>query len=191
MNSIEQVFHYQNRRVRAMQFADTLWFVAKDVCEVLGIRTNSVRFILDEDEVRDFNPNDNSIDICGAEAGRGELREVVADLTPKADFYDRVADISASFSLGETAKMLEIPGFGRNNLIRFLRDEGVLMADNVAKQRYIERGYFHIVQRDYYAPDGTPRVKAVTRVYEKGVDYIRHLMDDFMQCYTASANAGQ
>jgi len=267
MNKLEQVFHYQNKRVRAMQFADTLWFVAKDVCEVLGIRTNSVRFILDEDEVRDFNPNDNSIDVCGAEAGRGgrnmlavsepglyalvlrsrrpeaksfrrwithevipalrnagsysltvpaatgkllqftrrdllnlaieaeaecdELREVVADLTPKAEFYDRVADTSASFSLGETAKMLEIPGFGRNNLIRFLRDEGVLMADNVAKQRYIERGYFHIVQRDYYAPDGTPRVKAVTRVYEKGVDYIRHLLDDFMQSYTASANAGQ
>jgi len=257
MNKLEQVFHYQNRRVRAMQFADTLWFVAKDVCEVLGIRTNSVRFILDEDEVREFNPNDNSIDICGAEAGRGgrnmlavsepglyalvlrsrrpeaksfrrwithevipalrnagsysltipaatgkllqftrrdllnlaieaeaecdELREVVADLTPKADFYDRVADTSASFSLGETAKMLEIPGFGRNNLIRFLRDEGVLMADNVAKQRYIDRGYFHIVQRDYYAPDGTPRVKAVTRVYEKGVELIERLLRNWME----------
>ena len=106
-----------------------------------------------------------------------ELRGVVADLLPKAEFYDRVADTDASFSLGETAKMLEIPCFGRNNLIRFLRSQGVLMADNVAKQRYIERGYFHIVQRDYSAPDGTLRVKAVTRVYEKGVDYIRRLMD--------------
>jgi len=40
-----------------------------------------------------------------AEAECDELREVVADLTPKAEFYDRVADTSASFSLGETAKM--------------------------------------------------------------------------------------
>ena len=106
-----------------------------------------------------------------------ELRGVVAELLPKAEFYDRVADVNASFSLGETAKMLAINGFGRNNLIRFLRSQGVLMADNVAKQRFVERGYFRVVQRDYSAPDGTLRVKAVTRVYEKGVDYIRRLMD--------------
>ena len=85
-----------------------------------------------------------------------------------SEFYDRVADTTYSFSLGETAKMLEIPSFGRNNLIKFLREEGILMADNVAKQRYVDRGYFRIVQTDYNVPDGTPRVKAVTRVYEKG-----------------------
>jgi len=258
MNSIEQVFHYQNRRVRVVQIGGELWFAAADVCAVLGLGNPSQAVsTLDEDErclitneawrnngdmqavsepglyslvLRSRRPEAKSFrrwithevipalrnagsysltvpaatgkllqftrrDLLNlaieAEAECDELREVVADLTPKADFYDRVADTSASFSLGETAKMLEIPGFGRNNLIRFLRDEGVLMADNVAKQRYIDRGYFHIVQRDYYAPDGTPRVKAVTRVYEKGVDYIRHLMDDFMQSYTDSANAGQ
>ena len=30
-----------------MDFFGSLWFVAKDVCEVLGIRTKSVRIILD------------------------------------------------------------------------------------------------------------------------------------------------
>ena len=111
-------------------------------------------------------------------------------MLPKVEFYDRVADATDSFSLGETAKMLEIPGFGRNNLIRFLRSQGVLMADNVAKQRYIERGYFRVVQRDYCAPDGTLRVKAVTRVYEKGVDYIRHLLEDHLMQYMERRNAG-
>lgn len=38
------------------------WFVAKDVCDALGIRTNSVRSIVDEDEVREGN--DNSIGIA-------------------------------------------------------------------------------------------------------------------------------
>ena len=38
------------------------WFVAKDVCDALGIRTNSVRSIVDEDEVRESN--DNSIGIA-------------------------------------------------------------------------------------------------------------------------------
>ena len=119
-----------------------------------------------------------------------QLRGAVADLLPKADFYDRVAEADATFSLGETAKMLAIPGLGRNNLIQFLRDEGILMADNVAKQRYVERGYFRIVQRDYYGPDGALRVKAVTRVYEKGVDYIRHRLDDFLKQFMKRRNAG-
>jgi phage antirepressor YoqD-like protein len=86
--------------------------------------------------------------------------------------------------------MLEIPGFGRNKLIRYLRSQGVLMADNVAKQRYIERGYFHVVQREYFAPDGTLRVKAVTRAYEKGIDYIRHLLDGYLQQFVERQNTG-
>ena len=120
-----------------------------------------------------------------------QWRREVEEMQPKADFYDRVADTGVTFSLGETAKMLAVPGFGRNNLIRFLREEGILMADNVAKQRYVDRGYFRIVQRDYYAPDGTTRVKAVTRVWEKGVDYIRHRLDSYLQQYMERANLGR
>ena len=101
------------------------------------------------------------------------LRQENAELRPKAEFYDAVADSEDSFSLGETAKMIGLSGYGRNNLIRFLRERGILMADNVAKQRYVERGYFRIVQSDYYAADGSLHVKAVTRVYEKGIEFIR------------------
>ena len=39
------------------------WFVAKDVCDALGIRTDTVRAILDADEVRETNPN--SIGVAG------------------------------------------------------------------------------------------------------------------------------
>ena len=108
-----------------------------------------------------------------AETECESLRQENAELRPKAEFYDAVADSEDSFSLGETAKMIGLSGYGRNNLICFLRQRGILMADNVAKQRYVERGYFRIVQSDYYAADGSLRVKAVTRVYEKGVEFIR------------------
>ena len=246
--SLERIFQFQNKQVRTVQVDGEPWFVAADVCRVLGLGNPSQAVsYLDEDErclisneawrtngamaavnepglyslvLKSRRPEAKSFrrwithevipvirrtggyqmaetsqsgkllqfsrrDLLNlaveAENECEELRGVVADLLPKAEFYDRVADTGASFSLGETAKMLEIPCFGRNNLIRFLRAKGILMADNVAKQRYIERGYFHIVQRDYFAPDGTPRVKAVTRVYEKGVDYIRRLLDDFVE----------
>ena len=244
--SLERIFHFHNRPVRTLQLNGEVWFVAADVCAVLGLaNTSQAVSYLDDDErclitnealrnnggmqavseaglyslvlrsrrpearqfrrwvthevipairqtgayqsteaaptpgkLLQFSRRDLLNLAVEAENECEELRGVVADLSPKAEFYDRVADTNASFSLGETAKMLEIPCFGRNNLIRFLRSQGVLMSDNVAKQRYIERGYFRVVQRDYCAPDGTLHVKAVTRVYEKGVDYIRHLLED-------------
>ena len=48
--------------IRAIHVHGEPWFVAKDVCEALGIRTNTVRTILDHDEVT--NTNVNSIDIA-------------------------------------------------------------------------------------------------------------------------------
>ena len=61
--ALQRIFHFQNKQIRTVQIDGEPWFVAKDVCEVLGIRTNSVRFILEEDEIQEFKPNDNSIDI--------------------------------------------------------------------------------------------------------------------------------
>ena len=118
------------------------------------------------------------------------LRQENKALRPKADFYDRVTDTDVSFSLGETAKLLAIPGLGRNTLIQFLRDEGILMANNVAKQRYIDRGYFHVVQRDFYGPDGALRIKAATRVYVKGIEFIRRRLDNYLQQFMERQNAG-
>ena len=118
------------------------------------------------------------------------LRQENKALRPKADFYDRVTDTGVSFSLGETAKLLAIPGLGRNTLIQFLRDEGILMANNVAKQRYIDRGYFHVVQRDFYGPDGALRIKAATRVREKGIDFIRRRLDEYLKQFMERQNAG-
>ena len=118
------------------------------------------------------------------------LRQANKVMRPKADYYDRVTDTTVSFSLGETAKLLAIPGLGRNTLIQFLRDEGILMANNVAKQRYIDRGYFHVVQRDFYGPDGALRVKAATRVREKGIEFIRRRLDDYLKQFMERQNAG-
>ena len=131
-----------------------------------------------EPEARPFFSRFDLINLAlDAENECAELRGVVAQLAPKAEFFDRVAESADTFSFSETAKMMEIPGFGRNNLIKFLRAKGMLMANNEAIQRYVDRGYFHVVQKDYRAEDGSLRISAVTRVYEKGVDFIRTLLD--------------
>ena len=254
MKSLE-LFHFKGRQVRTIQLDGEPWFVAADVCDVLGLNNPSQALsYLDRDERRlitneAWRTNGNMAivsepglyslvlrsrrpeakgfrrwiahEVIPALRQSGQYRlaavsSVAAvpsgqllqfsrrdllnlaieaeaeceELRPKAAFFDRVADSSDSFSLAETAKMLETEGYGRNNLIKFLRREGILMASNVAKQRYIDRGYFHIVQSEYLAPDGTPRVKAVTRVYEKGVNFIRHRLDNFLLQYMERQNSG-
>ena len=101
------------------------------------------------------------------------LKQEIAVMLPKAEFYDAVADSSDSFSMGETAKMIGRSGYGRNNLIRFLRERGILMTGNVPKQRYMDCGYFRVIQSEYAEAGGAMRLKTVTRVREKGVDFIR------------------
>lgn len=44
-------------RLRALLVGGEPWFVAKDICDALGIRTDTVRKILDTDEVSDIDPN--------------------------------------------------------------------------------------------------------------------------------------
>ena len=253
MKSLD-LFHFKGRQVRTIQLDGEPWFVAADVCDVLGLnnpsqalsyldrderrlitneawRTNGSMAVVSEPglyslvlrsrrpEAKGFRrwiahevipalrqtggylmPAVSASTVGPSNLLRFSRRDLLnlaleaeaecEELRPKAAFFDRVADSSDSFSLAETAKMLETEGYGRNNLIKFLRREGILMASNVAKQRYIDRGYFHIVQSEYLAPDGTPRVKAVTRVYEKGVNFIRHRLDNFLLQYMERQNSG-
>jgi prophage antirepressor-like protein/mRNA-degrading endonuclease toxin of MazEF toxin-antitoxin module len=63
MNEIQKVFNYQGSQVRTVIKDGESWFVAKDVCDILEIRTSDVRTILENDEVSTFNPNVDIIDI--------------------------------------------------------------------------------------------------------------------------------
>lgn len=45
----------------------------------------------------------------------------IEEMKPKADFFDAVADSKTAISMNEVAKVLNIKGYGRNNLFEFLR----------------------------------------------------------------------
>lgn len=64
MNTEVQTFHFNNASLRTLTDENgDPWFVAKDVCDILEIRTNSLRAILEPDEISELS-NDNSIDIA-------------------------------------------------------------------------------------------------------------------------------
>ena len=72
-----QLFHSdQFGDVRALSVDGEPWFVAKDACDALGIRTDTIRTILDEDEVSTFSQlksNPNTIGVGPEQGGRSPL----------------------------------------------------------------------------------------------------------------------
>lgn len=93
MNEIQSFTSDQFGTVRTIRDENgEPWFVAKDVCDALGIRTDTVRAILDADEVRETNPN--SIGVAGgrkplvvSEAGLYSL--ILRSRKPEAHVFKR------------------------------------------------------------------------------------------------------
>jgi phage antirepressor YoqD-like protein len=97
----------------------------------------------------------------------------IAELEPKAEFYDAVTGSADTIEIGEVAKILAIKNMGRNNLFQLLRDNAILMQNNQPYQKYIDCGYFRTIESRYTKPDGTTHINIKTVVYQKGIDYIR------------------
>lgn len=100
------------------------------------------------------------------------LNSKVLEMKPKADFFDAVADSKTAISMNEVAKVLDVKGMGRNNLFEFLRNEGILDKYNVPYQRYVDCGWFRVIEQKY-TKNGEQCVTTKTLVYQKGVDAIR------------------
>lgn len=96
----------------------------------------------------------------------------IEQMKPKAEFFDAVADSRTAISMNEVSKVLGIKGYGRNNLFEFLRNNGILDRWNVPYQRYIDCGWFRVIEQKYTI-QGEPCVTTKTLVYQKGVDAIR------------------
>ena len=97
------------------------------------------------------------------------------ELIPKAEFYDAVANSESLSSMADVAKILDM-GIGRNKLFTMLRQNNILQADNIPYQRYVNAGYFKVVESHYMA-DGNSVVAKTTYVKQRGIDYIRKLLN--------------
>lgn len=97
------------------------------------------------------------------------------DMLPKVKFYNTVVDSKTTISIGDTAKLLDA-GMGQNKLFAFLRERNILKSDNTPYQRYIDSGYFKVVEQKYEAK-GETRISFKTKVYQKGVEWIRRLLE--------------
>lgn len=91
---------------------------------------------------------------------------------PLVDFANQVASASNSISVGEFAKLLndENIKIGQNNLFKWLRGNKYLMSDNMPYQKYIDSGYFDVIEQTYKTPYGS-KVSLKTLITGKGQIY--------------------
>ena len=95
----------------------------------------------------------------------------------KEEFFDAVTDSKDAIDIGQVAKVLNFPGIGRNKLFEILRNNGILKQNNEPYQKYIDCGYFRVVEQKYEARPGEIRINIKTLVFQKGVDYIRKILN--------------
>lgn len=99
-----------------------------------------------------------------------ELEAKVQEQAPKAKFHDAVAEAINCQSVQEIAKVL---GTGPNRLFKFLREEGLLMRNNLPYQQHLDAGYFRVVEKQYNDGRGESHTYTRTLVTGKGLAYIQ------------------
>ena len=100
------------------------------------------------------------------------------EMKPKAEFFDAVADSKDAIEIAHVAKMLNYPGIGRNKLFEILRQKNILDKNNIPYQKYVDKGYFRVIEQKYTVPDGEVRINIKSLVYQKGIDKIRKILKE-------------
>lgn len=98
---------------------------------------------------------------------------------PKVDFYDRVTESPDCIDIGQCAKILNVKNIGRNKLFEILRQKKILNEHNQPYQKYVDCGYFRIIETSFNLPDGTQKINLKTVVFQRGVDFIRKMIEIF------------
>jgi prophage antirepressor-like protein len=101
----------------------------------------------------------------------------IQELKPKAEFFDAVTDSKDAIPMADVAKVLDM-GIGRNKLFEFLRSRNILMSDNRPYQKYVDAGYFRVVEQKYDKGYGEIGINIKTLVFQKGIDYIRRKLKE-------------
>lgn len=104
------------------------------------------------------------------EAGRlalenEKLQAQAIENAPKVVAYDKLMDTHNSISVKEFGKII---GMGEKNLFKWLRESSYLMSDNKPYQRYIDRGYFEVVEKTCDIDESRSKSYTQTLITPKG-----------------------
>lgn len=90
--------------------------------------------------------------------------KIISEQMPMVAFAQAVNDASNSMDLGNFAKIL---GTGRTRFFQWLKDSGYFMSNSKPYQRYIDNGYFVMIETTFERGD-TTQVYAKPQITGKG-----------------------
>lgn len=100
------------------------------------------------------------------------LNHTYMDTIPMQNYYYATRQQDCQLDIGQLATLLSIPGFGRNNLFRYLREHHILMNNNRPYQRY--NGEFSVV----LVTDESGRRHPKTIVNQDGINRVIRLLSN-------------
>lgn len=106
-----------------------------------------------------------------------EQKQKIIEAEPKVEFYDTVTGSDTTIDLGQAAKVLNYKGLGRNKLFQYLRDKDILMSGNTPYQKYVDAGYFRLIETTWNTPNNDSMIYLKTVVYQKGLDFLSKVIE--------------
>lgn len=107
------------------------------------------------------------------------LENKVEEDKPKVELADLLLEEDKYFDFERASKMINIKGWGRNNLYKKFREAGYLDSHNKPYQRYVDAGYFKLVPTTKKYPDGNIIFKTLMsgKVIEKIIKNFKKSID--------------
>lgn len=112
-----------------------------------------------------------------------DKEEVIEKQTPKVAFYDQIIEVKDEITMQKVAGVLNIKGLGRNKLFDFLRHLQVLNRKNIPYRNFIDAGYFRTVENMVPLKEGRSKIVVVSLVTQKGLAYIRKLVERDLEAF--------
>lgn len=108
-----------------------------------------------------------------------ELDAKIAADAPKVAFAEAIRAVDGVCSIEKIAKTI---GIGRNKLFKRMRDDGILQANNLPYQKYIDREYFTVIEQEPYTDSkGVQHPTFTTRVTGAGQVFIAKKYANIME----------
>ena len=105
------------------------------------------------------------------------LENKIQEDKPKVEFYNDVTDSKHTCDMQTVAKVLNFKGVGRNTLFEILRNENILQLDNKPYQKFVDAGWFRLIETKYNDEmSGELRIYFKTVVFQKGIEKISNIL---------------
>ena len=95
----------------------------------------------------------------------------------KVEFYNDVIGFEDLIDIKNVTKVLNIEGFDNTELFGFLKRKSIFMGNNKPYQKYVDCGYFRVVEIKWYDyRQATVEIVIKTMVFQRGLDFISKLL---------------